>query len=317
MLLSLSLFVWGFSFLQGIDLFKKSHDYYVIYNRVDGLRPNNSVELNGLGVGLVKDMYLHPDGSGRIIVKLSITNKDLKFRKSSTARIVGSLLGAPTVSLISGKTGSFAEPGDTLVGDVQGSLQDEVNKALTPLKAKTEQMFSSVDSVITIFRSVFNDQTRNNLRASFDNISKTIATLAHTTGQFDTLITGQRSRLASIIENVDDITANIKNNDTKLNHIIDNIALVSDSLVKADIVGTFARAEEALGDFSKITQKINRGEGSLGQLINNDSLYNELEMSAKSLHNLIDDLNENPERYVHFSIFGRKKDKAPKTKTKE
>lgn len=316
MLLALALFVWGYNFLKGSNLFSKGNEYYVVYSNVNGLVVNSAVEVNGLGVGQVKKMYLHPDGSGRIVVTFSVTNKDLKFRKSSIARIVSNdLLGGRTVAIVPGSGGAFAEPGDTLQGEVQGSIQDEVNKTLQPLKNKTEQLFSSVDSVITIFQSVFNDQTRDNLRKSFDNISKTIATLSHTTSEFDTLITGQRSRLANIIANVDDITNNIKNNDAKLNLIINNIALVTDSLVKADIVGTFAKADKAMTDFSNIAQKINKGEGTLGQLVNNDSLYIKLDESAKSLNKLIVDLNENPERYVHFSIFGRKKEKA-KSQTK-
>ncbi len=314
-LLSLALFVWGYNFLKGTDLFKSSNEYFVVYNNVDGLSINNPVEVNGLGIGSVKDIYLHPDGSGKIIVKFSITNKDFKFNNKSIVKIVSSdLLGTKAVQIFPSKDGKLAVPGDTLPGEVQGSLQDEVNKTILPLKTKAEQLLSSVDSVIVIFQSVFNDQTRDDLRRSFSNISATIATLSHTTAEFDTLITGQKSRLASIIGNVDDITKNIKDNNAKLNLIIDNIALVSDSLVKADIVGTINNVNKAMVDFADITKKINEGKGSLGMLINNDSLYNELNGSAKSLNILIQDLNENPERYVHFSVFGRKAKKDKKDK---
>jgi phospholipid/cholesterol/gamma-HCH transport system substrate-binding protein len=312
-LLSLALFVWGFSFLQGTDLFKKSKDFYVVYNNVDGLGVNNPVEVNGLSVGSVKEIYLHPDGSGKIVVRFAITNKDFKFNNKSVVKIVSSdLLGTKAVQIFPSKDGKVAMPGDTLPGEVQGSLQDEVNKTILPLKTKAEQLLSSVDSVIVIFQSVFNDETREDLRRSFSNISSTIATLSHTTAEFDTLITGQKTRLASIIGNVDDITKNIKENNDKINLIINNIALVSDSLVKANIVGTINNVNKSMVDFADITKKINEGKGSLGMLINNDSLYNELNGSAKSLNTLIKDLNENPERYVHFSVFGRKQKKEKK-----
>lgn len=316
MLLSLGLFVWGFNFLKGTDLFKKSNEYYVVYNSVDGLGINNPVEVSGLSIGSVKEMYLHPDGSGRVVVKFAITNKDFKFKNKSIVKIVSSdLLGTRSIQIIPSKDGKDAVPGDTLIGEVQGSLQDEVNKTILPLKTKAEQLLSSVDSVIVIFQTVFNDQTRDDLRRSFSNIANTIQTLSHTTAEFDTLITGQKSRLASIIGNVDDITKNIKDNNGKLNLIIDNIALVSDSLVKADIVGTISKVNKSMGDFADITKKINDGKGSLGMLINNDSLYNELNSSSQSLNTLIKDVNENPQRYVHFSIFGRK-DKKPKDNKK-
>lgn len=314
-LLTLGLFVWGYNFLKGTDLFKSSRDFYVVYSNVNGLSVNNPVEVNGLGVGSVKEIILHPDQSGRIVVKFSITNKEFNFKNKSLVKIISSdLLGTRSIQIFPSEKGETAMPGDTLPGEVQGSLQDEVNKSILPLKTKAEQLLSSVDSVIVIFQSVFNDQTRDDLRRSFSNIALTITTLSHTTAEFDTLITGQKSRLASIIGNVDDITSNIKNNSAKLNLIIDNIAMVSDSLAKTNIVGAVKKAENALLNFADITQKIKNGEGTMGMLLNDDSLYNELNASAKSLNTLIVDINENPKRYVHFSIFGRKDKKKDEKK---
>jgi phospholipid/cholesterol/gamma-HCH transport system substrate-binding protein len=316
-LLTLGLFVWGYNFLKGTDLFKSSRDFYVVYSNVNGLSVNNPVEVNGLGVGAVKEIILHPDHSGRIVVKFSITNKEFNFKNKSLVKIISSdLLGTRSIQIFPSEKGEDAMPGDTLPGEVQGSLQDEVNKSILPLKTKAEQLLSSVDSVIVIFQSVFNDQTRDDLRRSFSNIALTITTLSHTTAEFDTLITGQKSRLTSIIGNVDDITSNIKNNSAKLNLIIDNIAMVSDSLAKTNIVGAVKKAENALLNFADITQKIKNGEGTMGMLLNDDSLYNELNASAKSLNTLIVDINENPKRYVHFSIFGRKDKKKDEKKVK-
>lgn len=306
-LVCIGLLVWGINFLKGTDIFKNQRSYYAVYDKVDGLAPNNPVQVNGLQIGVVNSVNLHPDGSYRLVVKFSITDDKFSFPKKSVARIVSmDLLGSKALQIIPSKEKNLAAVGDTLIGDLQGSIQEEVNKTIAPLKAKTEQLLSSVDSVVVIFRTVLNEKTRDNLIRSFENISLTIKNIASTSGNLDTLIKGETKRIPKILANVESITENFKNNNDKLNNIIQNFATLSDTLAKVELAVTIAKTEKAMSDFALITEKINRGDGSLGMLINNDSLYNELKASATNLERLIKDINENPNRYVHFSIFGRR-----------
>jgi phospholipid/cholesterol/gamma-HCH transport system substrate-binding protein len=174
----------------------------------------------------------------------------------------------------------------------------------------------SIDSVLVIIKSIFNENTQKNLEQSFESIRYTIQNLEHTTYNIDTLVVTQRVKLANIIGNVESISLNIKKNNDKISNIITNFSSISDTLAKAKIASTIENANKSLKSFSEIIDKINRGEGSLGMLVNNDSLYNNLNGASKQLNELVEDVKLNPQRYVNISVFGggKKKNKyeAPK-----
>lgn len=199
----------------------------------------------------------------------------------------------------------LAKSGDTLTSDIQPSITEEVSYQMLPIKRKAESVMASLDSVLSVIQYVFNEDTRENLAHSFESIKFTIQNLEHTTYNIDTLVTTQRNRLAVIFDNIESISTNIKNNNAKLANIISNFSTLSDSLSKAKIVSTINSANKAMLNFSEVTEKINSGEGSLGLLINNDSLYNQLAKSSKDLDLLLEDLRLNPQRYVHVSVFGK------------
>ena len=155
------------------------------------------------------------------------------------------------------------------------------------------------------------------MEQSFESIRYTIQNLESTTYNLDTLVVTQRFRLANIIGNVESITANIKKNNDKINNIIANFSNISDTLAKAKIASTINNADKTLKDFSEIIAKVNRGEGSLGMLVNNDTLYNNLEGASKELNKLVEDIKLNPKRYLNFSVFGGSKKKNAYTAPKK
>ena len=227
------------------------------------------------------------------------------------------MLGSKGINLILGNSTEYAHSGDTLNSDIEGSLKEEVNKQMLPLKLKAENLMLSIDSVVTVIQYVFNKDTRDNLAKSFESIKHTLNNLHHTTSTIDTLIISQKNRLANIIANVESITENLKNNRQQFNNIISNFSALSDTLAKSKISATLARTNEALKGITTVLEKVNRGEGSLGMLIHNDSLYNNLESSANELNKLLEDMRLRPSRYVHFSVFGRGTDKKEEKKAKQ
>lgn len=310
--------VWGINYLKGRGVFKKEKEFYALYDRVDGLVIANPVQLNGYKIGQVSDIYFHPDNSGRIVVKFFIKNTDFKIPKNTIAKIISTdLMGTKAIELFLGEDTviigvdtivvGYAGNGDTLHSYIVESLTQEVSKELAPLKAKAEAMLVSIDSVMAVVQNIFNEQSREYISKSLGSIKSTIEHLERTTITLDTLLTQQRGRLVNIIGNIESITYNLKENNEKINAIVDNFHTISDTLAKAQIAETFSEAKKALKDFTVITDKINRGEGSLGLLIQNDTLYNELESASKNLDLLLEDLRLNPNRYMNFSIFGRKK----------
>lgn len=305
-IVALALFVWGFNFLAGKNIFGSQKIIYAVYDQVNGLAEANPVVVNGFKIGQVTSIGFHPDGSGKILVAMRITNNDVQIPKSSIARLFSSdIMGSRAIEIKLGKGQDYIKDGDTLKTELGATLGEEVSVQMLPIKKKFEGVMLSLDSVLIIIQSVFNESTRQNLMLSFESIKMTLKNLEHTTYNIDTLVTTQKHRLALIVGNVESISTNIKNNNDKISNIISNFSSISDTLAKARISSTINNANDALKEFNDIMGKVNRGEGSLGMLINNDSLYKNLESSSVELDQLVRDIKLNPQRYLHFSLFGR------------
>jgi len=301
-LISSLIFIWGVNYLKGIDLFSPDNTFYVEYKNVSGLKVSNSVTINGFVIGQVRDIKLKPDYSG-VIVKLSI-KKDYLIPKSSVAEIYSlDIMGTKGVRIIFSDQNDYLKTGDTLQGIIEKDLKEQVNAEILPLKKKTEEMIASFDSAATIIQNIFDKSARRNLRLSFESIKKTLKTLEQTTFTFDTLLTSEKSKITIFMDNIVSISKNLKNNNDKISKVIENFAQISDSLAKVNFVKTIEKTNQTLEETYAILDKINRGEGSLGLLLNNDTLYYNLQNSAKDLDILLKDIKENPKRYLHFSIF--------------
>lgn len=293
--------IWGMNYLKGLDLFTSDNKYYTLYNRVDGLVPSSDVMLNGVKVGLVQKIEFLEDRSGRILVTLIVKRK-VVIGKGTVASINSSdLLGGKVVDLILDSTSPPAEDGDTLKSDIQTTLSDK----MMPVKDKAENLIESLDSLAVALHELLNPNNQNNLNAGFNSLSKTLKNLEQASGSIDQMLTSN-GKLNRMIDNIESISANIKNNNESLSLALKNIASITDSLAKSNLSSTINNANLTLKETSQIMEKINKGEGTMGMLINNDSLYNALERSASDLDKLLIDLKQNPKRYVHISVFGKK-----------
>jgi len=296
----------GLNYLKGISVFKKPVTFYGVYERINGLEPSNPIMLNGFQIGQVKTIDIVPDGSGNLLVTM-ILNKDIDVPKDTRALLkAGDILGSMQVHFLLGESDELAVSGDTLVPEVEGDLVEEVNAQLRPLKVKAESLISSVDSVIRVIEVILNTQSQQNLIESFRGINNAVASIERTSFRIDTLVASERSKISAIFSNIENLSAALSANSENLENIIANFSQISDTLAKADIATTVVNANAALADVQKITEKINKGEGSLGMLINNPDLYKRLENASDNLDLLVEDIRVNPNRYIHFSVFGRK-----------
>lgn len=299
-----AILIWGVMYLKGLELFKHRMIIYAVYDRVNGLVPDNNVAISGMKVGQVKDLFFSTKHPGKIVAALYIS-EDYPIPSNSVARINNSdnLIGGKYVEIVLGDSKKILKNNDTLNSVIEASIGEELNQQLVPLKVKTERLLGSLDTVATLIQEVLNKETRDNLAASIAHIKDILNNLSHTTYYLDTLVGSQRNHLASIIGNIESISLNLKNNNQKINNILTNFSQLSDSIAKARIPSTLAQVNKAIVDIDIAINKINNGKGSLGLLMNDDKLYNEVEKAARDLNLLLEDIKANPKKYVKVSVF--------------
>lgn len=300
---ALLLFIWGFNFLKGKNIFSEERIFYAVYDEVNGLETANRVVINGLGVGQVKRMYFNPNMDRSIVVEISVQNK-IPIPKNTVARIFSSdLMGSKNIKLILGNSTEQAESGDTLITSIEDGLMDEVNKQVLPLKNKAESLLSSVDSVVIVLQTILNENARQNIKSSLQNLSNTFQNLEVATANIDTMVYTERKRIGNILNNLETITSDFKENGDHLNNIIANFSDISDTLTQADIYGTVQSIQTSFNQLDIMLNEINQGDGSVGKLIKTDSLYKEVDKTVEALKLLLEDIKTNPKRYVKFSVF--------------
>lgn len=301
--LTIILFIIGINYLNNKTIFKDETLLYAVYERVDGLTNSSEVFINGYPVGKVQDIYFNNDKSRNLIVEISI-KEGFSIPKNSIGQIYSlDLMGTKGIQFIIDKeTNSLYESGDTIKSSIEQNIQEQVNMQILPLKMKAEELISSFDSVLTIVQAVFNEDTRTNLKMSFSSIKNTLTNLEKTTFTLDTLLVSEKSKLAEIFSNVESITSNFEQNNELLSNVIQNFSDISDSLTKVDVNKTISETNLALNQLNQVIYKINEGNGSLALLLNNDTLYNNIESATYHLNKLMRDLHENPNKYLNFSI---------------
>jgi len=300
------LFVVGFYFLKGINIFDRPTVYHSVYTKINGLETSNPVMINGYKVGQVKDISILKDGTGRLLVTI-LVSEEVGIPKDTKALLKpGDLLGSMQLNLVLGESLEMAQSGDTLTPELSGDLFEEVNEQLRPIKVKTKSLLTSVDSVLQVIESILNTESQQSIIQSFKGINSAVANLERATFAIDTLVRDEKERISHIFKNIEELTTVLNDNGDELENIVDNFSQISDSLAKADVAATIRQANNALVEVDQIVTKINKGEGSLGMLINNPGLYNKLDSAANNLDLLVEDLRVNPNRYVQFSVFGRK-----------
>jgi len=290
----------GYSFLKGNNVFSSENTFYTEYNNVDGLTISKPVLVSGFQIGRVSKLTLLPNGKIKTEFKI---NDDYEIPSNTVAQIVSAdLLGSKAIVFELGNSTTMARNGDPLLSDVQANLMEKVE----PLQKKIENLVVKLDSVLSGVNSVLDANFQRDFKSSVQSISISLKNLEKITGDVDGLMGSERNRLSNIMANLESITNNFKNNDEKINNILTNLDNLSDDLSKTEIKATVDNANQAMKDFADITTKINNGEGSLGLLINNENLYNNLNNASQNLDQLVEDLKNNPAKYLKISIFGKK-----------
>ena len=302
-MLALGLLYWGFNFLKGEDVFSRERVYVAVYSNVGGIGKANPVFINGLRVGQVRDMYFQSETTSEVVVEMIITNP-VPIPKNSVANIFDAdLLGSKAIEISLGNSSELAVSGDTLIASKEISLKDQVSKQLEPLKDKAEQLMLSIDTMLIGLNQLFDKSNTANISKSVEYIANSFQNLESTTATLDSMMTEQKRRIGQILVNTESISQNLADNGERFNNIMTNLSSFSDSLSQTNFKSTINSANKALEDVAAIMKKINEGEGSLGLLVNDDSLYIGLAKSSRDLNLLLEDIRKNPKKYVKVSVF--------------
>lgn len=286
------LFVFGYSYLEGNNLLSSTRYYYAIYDDVEGLGTSSPVTINGLQVGKVTGINFL-DETGDIIVEMGI-EKDFQFSKTSIVKIYGGdFIGGKSISIVPDfENPEIAVSNDTLEGETEEGLLELVNEKLSPLQDKVEGTVVSIDTLMNGINRILDKETEDDIKLTIANLSKTMQSLSETAERVNGLLDKNATNITKSVNNFEKTSSNL----TK----------ISDSLSTIEYKKMFADVEETINNLNAVSEKLNNGEGSLGLLLKDKSLYNNLDKATKELELLFEDIKENPKRYVHFSIFGKK-----------
>ena len=294
--------VWGINFLKGSSLFESKSTFYGVYDSVEGLKVSSGVIYRGYQVGQVISIQFTGERFDRVLVKFSV-DKGLELPSNTLAMIQSAdLMGSKVVALVPGDSHVTAVSGDTLRSQVERGLMEQVSQQMLPLKQKAERLLGSLDSVMLIVQGLFNEETKKNLSNSFGSIDRTLRNLEGASGNLDTLIQGESARISSILQDVNSITGNLRNNNEEISNILGNVSAISDSLRQASLHQTLMSLDYILATTDSIMNKINRGEGTIGALLNDNDLYYNLNQVSENLNRLLVEFRYNPKRFINLSL---------------
>jgi len=300
--IGITILILGYSFLKGNDVFSGSNKYYAIYKSVDGLSVSKPVLVNGFPIGNVSKMTLRQDG--HTVVQFKVDRK-YNVPSNTLAKLVSTdLLGGKAIVFEYGNSNTFADDNDTLRADIQGSLAE----SLQPIQTKAENLITKLDSSLAAINKILNPNFQKNVDRSFTSIANSLQTLEGTTRKIDALVGGQTSHINNILANAETVSGNLKNSTANLTGITGNFQKVSSDIANANLKQTLDNANKAMADLQATISRLNTNQGTLGLLLNDDKMYNNLKDATANLNSLFIDLKAHPKRYVSFSVFGGKKD---------
>ena len=293
-------FVVLFQFMKGRSLFTTDNIFYAKYDNVEGLTQSSPVSINGLKVGQVDKITPQTSKDGKIhfIVKITVDD-NFEFSKNSTLEIFEpSLMGGKEMRVNLFYGGATAKDGDTLQGAFKLGMMNSLSSQVGPVKDQLQTVLHRVDSLMVNANQVMNEQNREEIKILLHNLNKTVGALETTAGSVNRLVGNNDPKLQKVL---DEASVTMKSGKVTL----DKYGNLAESIDTQKLNATIANLDNTVGQLNKVVSGIDRGEGSLGKIMKDDQLYNNLNAASNNLNSLIEDLKANPKKYVNFSVFGK------------
>lgn len=299
--ITIALFILGFNFLRGRGAFSSDKKYYSYYDNVQGLQASAVVQLNGYAVGKVSEIELQPDRRIKVTLQL---RKEMKVPKGTIAQLASADLisGTKLITLNMTNDRTYIPEGGEITGKASGGILDNLGDQVSPLVGVLQHTVVSLDTLLNTVNNIINDDTRKHLNSSFASLEIVLQQLSGLTTQLN----AQSGNLAGMIKNANSITGNLANSNERITNTLGNLESFSTSLNKAPIQQTVEQLQQAASSLQGIVSKINDNNGTVGMLLNDKKLYNNLASTLNTLDTLLGDINRHPAKYINVSVFGRK-----------
>lgn len=276
---------FGMNFLKGLNLFSSANKYYISFKDISGLSSSSPIYADGYQVGVVKAIKYDYNKAGDIIVETDI-NEQLRIPKGSSAEIISDMLGNVKINLLlATNPRERVTPGDT----IQGGINDGALGKMKSMIPTVAEILPKIDTIVTNLNILLANPAINH---SLQNVETVTGNLTVTTRRLNSLLASLESSVPGMVSRTDSV--------------LDNANAFAKNINQIDVAGTMARVDETLADVKKFTEQLNNNQGTLGLLMRDPSLYNNLNSTMRSADSLLIDLKAHPKRYVHFSLFGRK-----------
>lgn len=307
--IAIVLLILGFNFLKGKNFTAKNTQYTAVFSDIKGLNRGNPVVINGKETGLVVDI----DG-GKDMKQLKVTinmKDDVNIPDDSYAVINKSFLDAVQLEIKLGNSTTLLKEGSALKTAASGDLLGDAMKKLDPVLYEVTKAVRSLDSVLISANSVVDPASKNNIRAVMANLNKTTASLAVSAASLQAMLAAQTGSIAKTMDNLNSFTGALKNSNDKLTQTISNVETATGKFARLDIENTLTQLNGTVTELKTLMAKANSSNGTLGLLMNDTRLYNNLNATSNKLNLLLDDVRMHPKRYINVSVFGKKDKSEP------
>jgi phospholipid/cholesterol/gamma-HCH transport system substrate-binding protein len=290
--------------MKGEDVFSTQKKFYVIYDNTEGLMATRPVTINGYQIGQVNNIAFHPDQSGRLVVTLQVSD-EFPITQGTVSKIYSaSIMGEKSISLHTKKGAPLALSGDTLVGDTERDLTQEVNMQLAPIKARTEELLGTLDTVIGLASGFLDQRTSDNFKSTIESIEKTFQSVQESASEISEYLSDNKGNFDAVSENFRVLSEELAANSSNISATIKNVEAISDSLANARLTETVNNGESITARFDRLMAELETGQGAASKIIYDEDVYANLKQATENLNRLLLDIKYNPNKYLHVSVFG-------------
>lgn len=301
--LALALLFIGFNYLKGRDVFSHSAKLYAVFTDLGSLEKSNEVKINGLPVGTVYEKREKDKDVSAIVVTIQLT-RDINIPKNSVAYISSSLVGSSYIVIERGNSTEMLQDEDTIATRLETGILGDVKAQLDPTIASVRNILDSLKKTLGGINQLLDNENRNNLKQTFANLNSASASL-------QTLLSSESGALARTLNNAESFTASLKESNQDIKSTLQNTKKLSEQLAGLPLNATIDSLGLLIGSLKNTLQNINNGGGTLGALVQDRKLYDQLQQTVLSAEILMDDLRTHPKRYVQVSVFGKKDKSTP------